>query len=284
VSKLSITSLRVTDFKQYLQCRYRFYLDRVLGLQESADNLKELPPFAFGRLLHAAVEAFGRDAIKDSSDAQQIRRFFHRFMDREIARNPHPSAAVRIQHQQIRLRLDQLADVQAQWRGEGWQIVEVETDDLSTKLIVDGKPFGLRGRIDRVDRNETTGQLAVFDYKTSDAGTPPDKAHRRRGEWIDLQLPMYRHLIATRAYFTTSPIKMGYILTPADLKKTQFALAEWTEAELAEADEVAFNVIRRVRRNEFWPPEPEPPDYGEKWATICQDEVSERWEPQEARL
>src|SRR5690606_35854101 len=83
----------------------------------------------------------------------------------------------------------------------GWRIVKVEVEppEPGVPFDVDGRPVLLRGRIDRIDRNERTGEWAVFDYKTSDTGQPPEKTHRRgRGKerrWVDLQLPLYRHLL-----------------------------------------------------------------------------------------
>ena len=51
----------------------------------------------------------------------------------------------------------------------------------------------LIGRIDRIDRNERTGELAVLDYKSSDSAKTPEQIHRQgrtsEKEWIDLQLP-----------------------------------------------------------------------------------------------
>ncbi len=283
IDELKKTSLSVTDFKQYLQCPYRFYLSRVLQLKPCVDNLVELPPFAFGHLLHEIVEAFGNDPIKDSTDPDEIRMFFRRQIDLTMERHgEQASAAVQIQFQQVRLRLDKFADLQAQRRRDGWEIIEAEVKKGTGTLVVDGEPFGLRGRIDRVDRNEQTGQLAVFDYKTMEPATPPDKAHRKNGEWVDLQLPLYRHLIQTREYFIPGPILLGYILVPSDIKNTEFVVAEWSEDELRSADEVAFDVIRAVRCNRFWPPADEPPDYSEQWSAICQDDLPERWSRQEA--
>ncbi len=280
---LKLSSLGVTNFKQYLQCPYRFYLGRVLKLEEFSDDLAELPAFAFGHLLHRVVEAFGKDPLKDSTDAEAIRQFFRRQLEREMVRHgDHPSPAVRIQHQQIRLRLDRLADLQARRRSEGWEIVEAELEDCAATLVVDGEPFMIHGRIDRVDRHVDTGKIAVFDYKTFEPASSPEKTHRVRGAWVDLQLPLYRHLIRTRPYSTDEPIELGYILLPGDLKKTAFVTAEWTEEDLRSADEAAFKVIRAVRGNRFWPPTDPPPVYSQTWSAICQDAVFERWSVGEA--
>jgi RecB family exonuclease len=277
-----VTSLSVTDFKQYLQCPYRFYLQRILRLQAQSDHLLDLPAHALGNLLHAIAEAFAKGPAQDSVDANEIREFFRGELDRHLETfGEHATAAVRIQHEQIRLRLDRLAELQAAWRADGWAIVEAELKHGSAQLIVDGRPFEISGRIDRVDRNEHTGELAVLDYKTWEPPDPPEKSHRRAGAWIDLQLPLYRHLIRSRDYFDSVPIKLGYILAPTDLRKSEFALASWTDEDLQSADEVALDVIRAVRRKVFWPPVYPPPYFGDSWAAICQDEVSERWAPGE---
>lgn len=282
VEELTIASLRVTDFKQFLQCRYRFYLERVLRLNPSVDNFTELPAYAFGRLFHAVVEAFGNDPVKDSEDAGEIRNYFHRQLERAMARyGPHPSPAVSIQHQQVRMRLDRFAELQAERRRVGWTIIAAELPLSPAVFVVDGEPFTVRGQIDRVDRNERTGEIAVFDYKTRDAAVTPEKAHRKNEQWIDLQLPLYRHLIRASDHQITGPIRLGYILAPGEIQKTEFAIADWSEDELRGADEVAHEVIRQVRKKRFWPPVEEPPEYGDLWAAICQDHVSERWVPVE---
>ena len=53
------------------------------------------------------------------------------------------------------------------------------------------------GRIDRIDHHPDLG-WRLIDFKSSDSGTTPDKAHRKSDRWIDLQLPLYRGLHAAR--------------------------------------------------------------------------------------
>jgi hypothetical protein len=45
---------------------------------------------------------------------------------------------------------------------------------------------------------------------------------------------------------------LGYLLLPKTLEDVGPALAGWTEAELGEAEEVARDVVRRLRTGEFW--------------------------------
>jgi hypothetical protein len=72
------------------------------------------------------------------------------------------------------------------------------------------------------------------------------------------------------------PVQLGFILLPKDVNRVQFCLADWTDQDLAEADEVARDVVRGIRQEIFWPPKEPPPDYWEEFAPICQDGVFER--------
>jgi len=182
-------------------------------------------------------------------------------------------AVVHVQVEQLRLRLDTFAEKQAEWAAAGWRIehTEVSSGQHHAELIVDGQPMQLTGRIDRIDVNMATGERIVFDYKTSDTSKRPEDAHQRRGEWADLQLPLYRHLV--RALAIEGPIRLGYITLSKDTSRVDFLQAEWCDADLEQADQRAHEIVRAVRNEEFWPPTDPPPDFSEEFAAICQDWV-----------
>jgi RecB family exonuclease len=166
---------------------------------------------------------------------------------------------------------------------DGWRIEHTEVPDErhgDVVFEVDGEPFFLRGRIDRIDVHAATGRRAVLDYKTSDAGEPPDKTHRRSGRWMDLQLPLYRHF--ARGMGLGEECQLGYVSLPKDTNRVGFQLATWTAAELAAADDVARDVIRRIRRQDFWPPADPPPPFSDDLAPICQDLAFEKERPVES--
>ncbi|MCH5375865.1 MAG: PD-(D/E)XK nuclease family protein, partial [Planctomycetes bacterium] len=179
--------------------------------------------------------------------------------------------------EQLQQRLDAFADFQARWAEQGWRIKFCEVparDQQGCAFEVDGEPILLRGRIDRIDVNRESGELAVLDYKSSDSGKSPEAIHRRRGEWIDLQLPLYRHL--ARSLGLEGPLRLGYLLLPKDLSSIGAQFGEWTAEELDEADEIARQVVRDIRREHFWPPTYPPPDYSEDLAAICRDSVFDK--------
>ena len=111
-----------------------------------------------------------------------------------------------------------------------------------------------------------TGQRIVFDYKSGDRALSPDRTHRQAGQWVDLQLPLYRYLASGLG--VTDPVQLGFILLPKDTATASFSLAKWSEAELNEAYIVAHDVVRKVRDETFWPPSGGMPGYDE-FPEIC---------------
>lgn len=274
-----IDALRVTAFRDYLACPYRFYLRHVLRLQAIDDRAVELDAAAFGNLMHDIMYRFGKDPIRESTDPDRIRRFLEELLDQRAALlfGQRPMAAVEVQLEQLRQRLTSFAEFQASWVQQGWRIRYVEVparDQAGVEFIVDDQPLLLRGRIDRIDVHRDTGEIAVLDYKTSDAAKTPDAVHRRAKEWVDLQLPLYRHLVASLGL--AQPLRLGYLLLPKDTSKIDVAFAAWDLQDLQQADEVARSVVRAIRRQEFWPPTDPPPDFFGDFAPICQDGVFDR--------
>lgn len=271
-----VEHMSVTSFRDYIACPYRFYLRHVLRLRALDDQSDELDGAAFGSLAHEVLHRFGESPDRDSADAEQIRRILHHELNQAVGKHygREAMAVVHVQAEQLRLRLDAFADKQAEWASGGWRIehTEVPTDDHErAELIVDGTSMPLSGRIDRIDVNTKTGQRVVFDYKTSDAARRPRDAHQKGGEWIDLQLPLYRHLV--RTLDVEGPVELGYILLPKDTSRSEFCFAKWTEEELDVADDLAADIVRAVRGEKFWPPTDPAPNFFDEYAAICQDHV-----------
>jgi len=222
---------------------------------------------SFGNLAHQILERFGVSKEAASPDAEIIRKKLERLLEGAVhegfGRRPLPT--VRVQTEQLRARLRRFSEWQAGWVQEGWRVVCVEQQpEPGVPFEVDGQSVLLRGKIDRIDHNPRTGEWAIFDYKTGDGGKDPEKAHRKgRGqnkEWVDLQLPLYRRLLAGILKEDGTPVvpeeeqgrvKLGYILLPKKLDGVGAAQADWTESELAEAEETARRVVRELRTEEF---------------------------------
>lgn len=270
-------TLSVTAFKSYLTCPYRYFLRHELGLGTLDDRAVELDGLAFGEVLHKVLHLFGESDERDSDDESRVRRCLLEVLN-EVANDrfgPRRRAAVNVQLKQMESRLEVFATWQAKWRREGWRIEHVERSirpepngsDAPSFQIEDVSVW-LHGRLDRVDRNETTGAWMIFDYKSGDKGDSPGESHRKRGDWIDLQLPLYRHLARTLA-LPDEP-RLGYINLPKDLAGVGAAFAEWSQDDLADADAKAKQVALSIARRKFWPMKKIPPGQFREFDDICQ--------------
>ncbi len=261
----------VTALRAWLECPFRFYLARVLRMEPVDPAKTELDALDFGLLCHAALEAMGQEAaLRDCTDAPTIREFLLGALDRRARRTfgAELTQPLIVQLESARQRLARAAEVQAQLRAEGWVIQRVEEPfEIEVAGLV------VRGKIDRIDRHESTGAIRVLDYKTSDRPVNPADAHlgaRGRDEappefaqvsggdgerervWRDLQLPLYLRAIAAEFPGESAG---GYFNLPKAASETGLALWEgYTPGLAASAWRCAEGVAAAVRAGKFWPP------------------------------
>ena len=273
-----VLTLNVTEFRSYIACPYRYFLRHVLKLESLDDRAVELDGMAFGNVLHDVLRMFGESDARDSTDEVRLRRALVEQLD-EVARQRFGSrrrAAVNVQLKQLEARLESFAHWQAKWRGSGWRIEHVERSirpeaggETPPSLVVEGVQVWLHGRLDRIDFHDDNGECVIFDYKSGDKGQKPGESHRKKnGEWIDLQLPLYRHL--ARHLALPSEPRLGYINLPKELAGVGAEFAEWSPNDFAEADEVAKQVAFGIAQREFWPPKTLPAGVFREFDDLCQ--------------
>jgi hypothetical protein len=266
--------LRVTDFRSYLECPYRFYLRRALKLASLDDAAEELDGRRFGNLLHDVLKCFGSDAEaarleQPEKIADWLATALSAMADETLGTRR--LAMVNVQIEQLRLRLNKFAEWQGRRTCEGWRIAQVE-GKVEQTLTFEGESAVVQGRIDRIDCHPDTHQWQVLDYKSADRGESPDRTHRRRNEWVDLQLPLYRRLAQGIAEIDGA-IEVGYVLLPRDLKAVGESLASWGDADWKSADAVAAKVVAGIRQERFWPPNGDVSWPDDELAAVCQSNI-----------
>jgi ATP-dependent helicase/nuclease subunit B len=272
---IPLTTLPVTAFRAYLNCPYRFYLQYVLRLEAETDRATELDASQFGVLLHGVLAEFAAGPCRDATDEAVIREFLRDALASLATEQfgTHRLAPVNLQLGQLKARLNGFARWQAERAREGWRIRHQEESCEATPsfLKFGRQQVAIRGRIDRIDYHEQLDQWAVLDYKSSDSPKTPRQAHFRAGEWVDLQLPLYRHLAASLNI--PSHAQLGYVVLPKDTNKVGILLADWSAAEIQDADHRAAEVAQAILDQNFWPPSGQPPTFADDFAGICQDSV-----------
>ncbi|MEC7564285.1 MAG: PD-(D/E)XK nuclease family protein [Planctomycetota bacterium] len=267
------TTFAVTEFRDYLACPLRYYLTKVLRLRPMDDDSTELSPLSFGNLLHEVLLVFGQSPLKDSVDVPEIQQFLRASLgtiaQRDFGELSYP--VISVQLKQLEHRLDAFAIWQASRTAEGWTIYQCEFDcPTGVPISTDHPELLVHGRIDRIDHHPNTGDWAIFDYKSSETAQTPKQAHNTSVTpfWVDLQLPLYRHL--AKELTGESKIQLGYINICNDTSNIRAEIADWTPSELETADDVALQVMLGIQRGEF-PMAPDPPKFVSEYAYLLGD-------------
>jgi ATP-dependent helicase/nuclease subunit B len=277
--------LSVTQFRNYLTCPFRFYLQHGLRMEEVDSEKAEMDARDFGNLVHDALEKFSRDEeASHSTDVKVITECLENAVDALLYQRygSDLTTPVLIQREAARRRLAWWAETEAAERAAGWRILEPETS-----ISTDEHPFAIAGhpisgRIDRIEQHED-GRLRVFDFKTHaiyDASRHRNKhvseyhfTHIKRTEdpesfpewarfkdekgkqqrWIDLQIPLY--LLALTERYPDLEISGGHVaLGPT---RAEIVLDLWNDLDrdrLDSAKRCAEGVIESIRNRIFWPP------------------------------
>jgi len=277
--KMKPRPLNVTAFRDYLACPYRFYLKHVLKLGSVDDAAVEMDGAAFGSLAHDVLAEFGRSDRADSIDASAVALFLDDRLDQAFTARfgRHARPALQVQCEQLRRRLAVFAEWQARRAAEGWRIRHIELPVDRAPLPETDPPTCIRGRMDRLDRHERSGQWAIFDYKTGDSGRNPHKTHGKPGAWVDLQLPLYRHLAHAHGVAGLDEFELGFIVLGRDAARTGAHLANWGPEALADADDAAVWVAERIMDGVFGPPSPAV--RFDDFAALCGAELLREYRP-----
>lgn len=276
----SVQRMSVTSFRNYLDCPYRYMLRHVLRLRVRDDRPDELSASVFGTLGHDVLEGLGVLEIEEGrgmTDIGIVKKELDSILDGFVARRFGRSSlpSVHLQLDTLRGRLHAYAHLHVAEALAGWRIVAVEKSfgdgddaDHPAAVLPGESRIRLVGKIDRIDEHPELGYRAI-DYKTSDTAKGVVKAHyaKKKQQWIDLQLPLYRHLLRS-INIEVEPNQLCYVNLPADLADTKLDAAAWVEQDLEQADAEARRVADNVLSGRF-DPNPEFRSPWDEWARIC---------------
>ena len=250
--ELAFTSPSSLDL--YLRCPFTYCLKKTFG-EKTDDRADELDPSEFGNLAHDALELWGAGPLKDSEDADAIAAELAAHVDGILGKRFGISvpAIVALQGESMKRRLAAFAKIQSARHAEGWRTVAAER-----KLQVKYGHTTVKGRCDRIDYNEKTGEWCVVDYKTFDN---PDRAvwmDAKTGEWKSLQLPLYCAMLDADPEFPDAKlekISSAYCVLGKTPDTTLFT-GPMNGAYVPEAEAKVRELIDRIERGIFWPPSP----------------------------
>ena len=238
-------SMRVTAFKDYLECPVRFYLSEIAGMRKPDPERVEWSATDYGSVAHEILEKFGLDPeARELNAAREIADWMNDALSVLIDDRfgSKPAAAIRIQADSLRDRLGWFAETQAGLRDEGWRIEQVEA-----AFALDIGGMQVRGSIDRIDYNEERGTRRVLDYKTSAKATGIANAHLTK---ITASTAWPEHLVDVEEVVTE--ISSGSGKTPKlvphrwhNLQLPLYALG--LAAQSVEVDEIGYFSLGATR-------------------------------------
>jgi len=239
--------ISATALDRYLRCPFEFFLGETFG-ERSDDRAQELDSRAFGTLCHEALDEFAKSAARDSTDETAIGDFLEGAVRRRLAEFGETlPVVIELQCEAAVARLRAFAKIQAARRKAGWRIIASER---SMSCRMKECPTLIRGKVDRIDAHETTGELAIIDYKT----------WRRADEtkYDSVQLPLYRAMVEASGCFDAKrarTAKAFYCILAERPEDTVFDEAHACHEGLqAEAETRIAALLESLARGVFYPP------------------------------
>jgi ATP-dependent helicase/nuclease subunit B len=267
-SALEITSLSVTDFRNYLDCPFRFYLAHVLNMRSLDDEKTDVDALDFGNLVHDALRQMATSEMWRCEDEGELAAYLSNCAERWVLGRYEGARAlpIRIALDAAKQRLGAAARLQVQLVAEGW---DIEASEMKYRETLNG--IEITGKVDRLDRNRETGCLRIIDYKSSDKETSPEDAHlvsahagtapyavtsvgSKVKRWIDLQLPLYRHLVC-EGKNPKERVELAYFSLPKAIGDTRLrSWGSFPDPLYDSAISCAGSVVDAIRARDFWPP------------------------------
>lgn len=175
------------------QCPFKWFINYLLGLSRSHENLSELTPGLLGRFYHKALE-LALSWVKGSDG--DIRQALIARLEDALIEAARIERIPKLQSQKV-LRDEALRMLTHAVQGEDFIIADAEVIGLETRFYTSWQGLSLVGELDRIDH--TAEGLVLIDYKTS--STPPLGAKSSDGRPnLDVQLPLYLHAATTSLF------------------------------------------------------------------------------------
>ena len=243
-------TISVSRFQKAVICPYRFFVEGILNIESLEEIEPDASPREKGNRIHDVLALFTKSLRDEEMDLSnegilpEARELLTRCVEdilHNVADRPHWQVERR---RWIGLKDSEEGGMLTDWLNleiercrEGWKCVAEESS--FDALTVDGLPFSLKGRIDRVDFSKDGGTL-LWDYKTGEVPTTADIVTRLKEPQLVIYLLalVSGHIDALKPYIDSdTPFSAGYIRLKSSgdirifpIKGIEASLEDWGKA------------------------------------------------------
>ena len=250
-----------------LTCPCRFFLNKLLGLEELPDLEPGLTAQERGTIMHRVLQDFTERYLKTLQDTgvwddvaawQDLQAVIaeHQPDSRD---NPHWEAEIGRWLAEPGGVLREWLEQEKQRFREGWRWLAME--DSFAGLRLPGWPMSVRGRLDRIDTHPTEG-LMLWDYKTGNVLKQKEiEEDRGRFQLLGYLLAVRQGLTRAKACEETRAGIIGLKSSRTDHLKYEdfkFSSADWQKV-LEEKLRYIAEIGQRVGKGDFRPDPSQPP-------------------------
>ena len=185
--------ISASGYNSLIACPYQFFARHILRLNSQDEVIEEMEKRKYGELIHEILASFHEKhtsilSLSDEVAIQDMKEITDNVFATYI-KNNYTSIAWKFRWHN---RTAAYIAWSKEWESRGWLFKTAEEKYQRFFPLQNGKELQLHGRVDRIDQNKSTGELAVLDYKTQKLKPLADKL-AKVGE--DMQLAVYAMLI-----------------------------------------------------------------------------------------
>ena len=276
LSSLASKQYSISQLETYAKCPFKFFMERVLGIETIEEPTEDIEAIEMGRLLHSILFEFYstiRDKkIKlagcDEKTLTEAENLIFKIAEEQIQTTAFKSPLTFYEKEKIlglnsnrkQSILYKFLEVERKCEDEFLPLFfevsfgKIKESD-SDKLLSDRAPINidqvkLRGKIDRVEVNEKLEAFNIVDYKLS--GAKPSFDDLKNG--LSLQLPVYlfaaAELLSKKFNRKYSPNEMFiYSLKYAidEFGKDKINLGKRKDEEISSVDQLISKTIEHIK-------------------------------------
>jgi ATP-dependent helicase/nuclease subunit B len=203
----------ISQLEMYAKCPFKFFVERVLGIQKVEEPTEDIEAVELGRILHSVLYEFYtkiRDekivlAGSDEKTFDKVKEIIFNIAEKEIERTAFKSPLAFFEKEKIlgiggnkeesilNRFLEEERKDESGYKPEYFEVSFGRLKDdgsdkiLSSKDAIQIEKINLRGKIDRIEISEEASAFNIVDYKLG--GAKPSFKELKDG--ISLQLPVY---------------------------------------------------------------------------------------------